>query len=219
MPSIKWLSPVLLSFFVGLAVTASPYAQSTKQARGDTDGDGIPDAAEKLLRTDSKLADTDGDGMNDKEDPKPLEVADPIAEGGKAGGPIIVSVRVEDNIDPKTRKDVPDHLEIAIRNPSSTDIQGLRVFFTVKEDKAGATESYFRNLTGFSIKAGSTRVLHFDSKGSPDFSAATERFRANENSVLYISPNAKAVMVKIAAEGYAPSTATVQKDPGTETPD
>jgi hypothetical protein len=39
--------------------------QSKASATVDTDGDGLPDSIESLLKTDAKNADTDGDGISD----------------------------------------------------------------------------------------------------------------------------------------------------------
>jgi|GEM_PF-1646937 len=41
-------------------------------ARSDSDSDGLSDAEERLLLTDSQVADTDGDGLLDGNDPSPL---------------------------------------------------------------------------------------------------------------------------------------------------
>jgi hypothetical protein len=205
-----------------LAFVAFGFALATfpiQAAPGDADGDGIPDPAEALLGTDPMTIDTDGDGMNDKDDQKPLELADPIPDSGKPGGPVIRSAKVEDNMDPKTRKDVADHLEIDVRNPGATEIKGLQVFFTIRDDKGPAMESYYRKLPGFSVKAGATRALHFDLKGATDPAAETDHFRSNENSMIYKTPNAKTVAIKIAPEGYAPSRLTIKKDEGMELPD
>jgi hypothetical protein len=205
----------LALFAFGVALTASP----VQAAPGDADGDGIPDPAEALLGTDSLTGDTDGDGLNDKDDQKPLEVADPIPDAGKSGGLVIRSAKVEDNMDPKTRRDVADHLEIELRNPGTNEIKGLQVFFSIKDDKGPTMESYYRNLPGFTIKAGGSRALHFDLKGATDWTAATDHFRSNENSMLYKTPNSKTVTIKVAADGYAPSHVTIKKDEGMEVPD
>lgn len=200
---------------LGAALTASPI----QAAPGDADGDGIPDPAEALLGTDPLTVDTDGDGVNDKDDQKPLEVADSIPDAGQSGGLVIRSAKVEDNMDPKTRRDVADHLEIELRNPGASEIKGLRVFFTIKDDKGPTMESYYRNLPAFTIKAGGSRALHFDLKGTTDWNAATDHFRSNENSMLYKTPNSKTVTVKVAADGYAPSRVTIKKDEGMEEAD
>ena len=57
-----------------------------------------------MLGTDPLVADTDGDGLKDKADPKPLEMANPIAQGGKPGGIAIKSGIVENNVTPGTSK-------------------------------------------------------------------------------------------------------------------
>jgi hypothetical protein len=210
MVAIKILSSIAL----GAALAAATSTVPLWAAAGDADDDGIPDAAETVLGTDPQMADTDGDGVNDKDDDKPLEIADPIPDSGKSGSPVIRSAKVEDNYDPRTKKDASDHLELEIRNPGTAEIQGLQVFYTIKDAKSGSTESYFRNLPAFQIKPGATRILHFEVKGTPDSTAATDRFRANPNSMLYKTPTAKTVTVKIAATGSAPNVKTVQKDEG-----
>ena len=180
----------------------------------DTDGDGIPDMAEVVLGTDPLLADTDGDGINDKADPKPLDAANPILQTGKPGGPILVAAKVEDNFDAATKKDIPDHLEISLKNPGAAAIQGLQIHYTIKDNTTGKAESYYRNLSGFKIAANQPATLHFDVTGSTNFAAPTDHFRINPNSLLYKSPNAKTITIQVAASGFAPNTLTIKKDAG-----
>lgn len=180
----------------------------------DTDHDGIPDSAEVLLGTDPINADTDGDGMNDLKDPKPLEAANPIAQQGKTGGPVIESAKVEDNFDPVSKKGVDDHLEIAIKNPGSTPLQGLQFYYTVKDSTTGKTESYYRNYENFKLPQGTLTVLHLEGTGNVNSAANGTRFRINPNSILYKSQNAKTLIIQIASKGYAPSTVSIKKDAG-----
>jgi hypothetical protein len=205
-------SAATLSLLMGL-LAASP-ASYAALATTDTDHDGIPDSAEMLLGTDPLNADTDGDGLNDLKDPKPLEAANPIAQQGKAGGPLLESAKVEDNFDPTTKKGVSDHLEIAVKNPGASPLQGLQLFYTVKDSTTGKIESYYRNFAGFKMSPGATSVLHLDDAGNPNASAAASRFRANPNAMLYKSQNAKTLTVQIASKGYAPSTMSIKKDAG-----
>ena len=180
----------------------------------DTDGDGIPDAAEILLGTDPLVADTDGDGLKDKADPKPLEMANPIAQGGKPGGIAIKSGIVENNVEPGTSKAADDHLELEVQNLTDADIKGVEFFLTLKDSVTGATENTYRKLAGFTIPKKGTSVLHFLPKGSLDFAAATDRFRANPNSALYKTPNEKMLNVEIAIPGFAPAKIDIKKDKG-----
>lgn len=210
MTSTKKFSNATLALILLIAASG----MSLRAAPTDTDGDGVPDSAEVLLHTDPLLADTDGDGMNDKLDPKPLDAANLIVQTGKTGGPMIESAKVEDNFDPKTKKDVSDHLEITLKNPGTTDVKGLHVFLTIKDDASGATERYYRNLTGYLSKARSSSMLHFDQNGTINWSATSEHFRTNINSVLYQTQTTKTIIVQVAASGYAPSTVTIHKDAG-----
>ncbi len=205
--------PPTLGLCLALAIVSSAFGAAPNLK--DTDGDGIPDVAEALLGTDPLMADTDGDGIDDKLDPQPLQAANTIAQGGKPGGPAIAAAKVEDNFDSVTKKDVADHLEITIMNPAGADLTGLKVYFTIRDDKTLRTESYMRNLTAFKLNAGTSTVLHFDVGGSLDANAPTDRFRANPNSMLYRTANAKTLTIQIASAGYAPSSITTKKDAGT----
>lgn len=180
----------------------------------DTDHDGIPDAAEVLLGTDPLNADTDGDGINDLKDPKPLDAANPITQQGKAGGPVVESAKVEDNFDPVSKKGVSDHLEIAVKNTGVTPMQGLLLYYTVKDSATGKTESYYRNYENFKLPQGATSVLHLDETGDANAAANATHFRANPNALLYKSQNAKTLTIQIASKGYAPSTVSIKKDAG-----
>ena len=201
-----------LSLAIGLSLgAASLYAAPLNT---DSDGDGIPDTAEILLGTDPSLADTDGDGINDKADTKPLDTINPIIQTGKPGGPSIVAAKVEDNFDPATKKDAADHLEINLKNPSATALQGLQIHYTIKDNTTGKSESYYRNLSAFKIPANQTSVLHFEEKGAINFASQADHFRINPNSLLYKSVNAKTLTIQVAAAGFAPSSLTIKKDRG-----
>jgi Bacterial TSP3 repeat len=202
-------SLIALTLGLGLATLALPAYAAT-----DTDGDGIPDKAEALLGTDPLVADTDGDGTSDKADDKPLEMANPIAQGGKPGGLKIVAGIVENNVDAATKKDADDHIELDLKNTSGDDISGVEVFIAMTDDMSGAVENSYRKLAAMKIGKGATGKLHFDIKGSPDFAAATDHFRANPNSALYKSPNPKTLVVQVSAPGFAPAEIVIKKDKG-----
>ena len=207
----KFKHPLALAF--GGALLAF-LAAGPAQAAVDTDGDGIPDAAEKLLGTDPLVADTDGDGVNDKDNKNPLEAANPIPQTGGPATLKIKSHKVEDNFDPKTKKDVDDHLEIEIENTGTVDKTGLKVFYSILDTGSNKKESYFRDLKGFAMKAGAVTVLHFEISGATDYASAATHFRINPNAALYTTVPEKMIELQIAAEGEAPVSVSFKKDKG-----
>lgn len=205
---MRLLRPLALTSVCLTLLWAGPSVAAT-----DADGDGIPDAAEPVLGSDPQSADTDGDGLNDFADPEPMAVADPIVAAGTGKGFEIVSAKAEDNYDPAARKDAPDHLELELRSLAPADLTGFELYYTITDSKTGAKESYYRKLDGLVLPKGGSLPLHVDVSG------ASGHFRANSNSALYRTPNAKLVTVKLAVAGFAPERTELNKDEGMEDAD
>jgi len=120
----------------------------------------------------------------------------------------IDSVLVENNEDADGNA-VDDHLEIALTNTSTAELNGFEVFYTLDDPTASVSESYYLALpASFTIPAGSSRVIHFDNTGAPD------HFAVNDFSLFTTSVNALDVTVDVGATDAAVQTATVQKDAG-----
>ena len=202
----KFIAPRALALL--LAVSAMAAAIPARAAIG------VPDAAQKILGTDPMLADTDGDGEGDIADKDPVFAPNPIPQQGAPATIRIVSAKVEDNFDPLTKKDVPDHLEIAVENVGKADQKGLSLYYTFAEVGGTVKEGTFRALKGLTLKAGATTTLHFEAGGLIDFSAASERFRINPNSALYRSKLAKLIDIQVALDGEAPAAISIKKDVG-----
>ena len=200
----------LAAVWLALAAPAG-FAQTAASKPG---ADLLPPGAAALLGTDPLLEDTVGDGISDKARKGGLTMANPLPRGGKPNGLAIVSGKAEDNFDPVTKKDVADHVEMEVKNLSPDDIKGVDVFITLKDDVTGATENYYRKLSGFAIAKGASRALHFDIGGSIDFAVASDHFRANPNGAFYKTPNAKTVTIEIAAAGYEPASIEIKKNKG-----
>jgi Bacterial TSP3 repeat len=179
----------------------------------DKDGDGIPDAAEAVLGTDPLQADTDGDGVNDLQDKQPINAENTIAQTGKPNGFSLTGI-VENNIDTATKKDAPDHLELEIKNLSGEALNSLVVYYAIKDEGTGKTESYLKPLTDLVIQKGETVSVNFDDAKTKG------HFRANPNSSYITSQNAKTFEVEVSAAGYAPVKIEIKKDKGgAEQPD
>jgi len=183
-------------------------------SNADSDGDGIPDTAEKVLGTDPLNPDTDGDGINDMQDNNPT-IAD--TQFQPSTGPVgfkITNLMVENNYDPVAKKDAPDHLEIEIQNTAGKDIPGLVAYYTITDSTTNQKESYILPLSGLVLKAGETKSIHFDQAEGPG------HFRANPNGLYYTSKNELRFSVTISVSGYEAQSAEVKKDAGgAETPD
>ena len=187
-----------------LLSTSLAHAQT---ATTDTDGDGVPDISEPLLHTDPMNPDTDGDGQNDLADNDPVNAADPTVLGGAAATYRIGEVLVENNVDPATHKDAPDHLEIQVLNDGAADLSGLTVFYTITDDDSGAKESYIYHPQ-VTVPAGGMARIHIDEGTAPG------RIRVNPNSLYFTSLAGKHITVSIQADGFAVVQGTVEKDPG-----
>ena len=177
-----------------------------KASGTDSDGDGIPDAAEKTLGTDPQNADTDGDGQNDLADQNPVYTDNPIKENSTTTGFTIKSILAENNVDAHGSP-APDHLELKLANNTQKDISNFDIYYTFTDAGGGPVEGYYRTLPGFTLKAGESKSLHLDNSGQPD------HYSWNPNSLFYHNPNKLKINVVLHAKGYAPQTASVTKDP------
>lgn len=140
--------------------------------------------------------------------------ANPISNSATAPGLKIEQVLVENNTDPATGRDAPDHLEIALRNESQEELTDFEVYYEISDLVTGAKEGYYRKLDGFTIPAGGTRVVHFDNTGEKD------HYADNEFSLYHLSLNPMQIDVMVSAAGVAPQIASVMKEAGgDENPD
>jgi hypothetical protein len=140
--------------------------------------------------------------------------SNPISNTSTEPGLKIEQVLVENNVNPATGKDAPDHLEIALRNESDKEMSGFEVYYQITDLTTNAKEGYHSKLEGFTIPAGGERVVHFDDTGEPD------HYPDNKFSLYHLSMNEMQVDVTVSATGFAPQTASVKKDAGgDENPD
>jgi len=190
------------------SVTASVPSQNPTNSNLDSDKDGIPDAAEKVLGTDPLNPDTDGDGINDMQDNNPTIADTQVPSSTGQVGFQITNIMVENNYDPVAKKDAPDHLEIELQNTGGKDISNLVAYYTVTDLTTNQKEAYIAPLNNLILKAGETISIHFDQ------TEGTGHFRANPNGLYSTSKNELNFSVTINADGYQAQTAGVKKDAG-----
>lgn len=200
----KHISTLALASILGLTLTHPGFSQTVT----DSDGDGVPDAAEVLLGTDPTVADTDGDTQNDLADSDPAFTASPIDMGGAVAPFAIKEALVENNYDYAAKKDATDHLELLVTNSGSTDLTGFSIYYAMTDADTGKVEGTFRRLDGFAVPAGGEARIHFDDGTVPG------HFRANPNSIYVTSQAAKSISVVLKADGFAPVTVDIAKDKG-----
>lgn len=178
------------------------------QSGSDTDGDDIPDNAEKVLGTDPRNPDTDGDGINDREDKNPVNVDVDVNPTTGANDFVIKEVLVENNYDPVAKKDAPDHLEVILENNGDADITGFQTYYSITDLNTEDKQSYLISLKDFVLKSGEEKSVHIDTTG------LAGHYRANPNSMYYNSMNEMMVKVTVNAQGHKSQTSEIKKDAG-----
>lgn len=177
---------------------------SQQSTTTDTDGDGIPDNAEKTLGTNPYTPDTDGDGINDKVDPQPVFTENLIKETSTTPLTVTIKdVKVEDNA-------TADHLEITLVNNGQIILNNFDIYYTVADNVANQQEAYYELLNGLTLNPGETKTIHFDNNISEP-----GHYFGNMNGLYGTSQNALTFDIQLHANGYAPLHFTVDKSKGT----
>ena len=143
--------------------------------------------------------------------PKPVVpvAKNPIINSSKVSGISIASAKVQDNIDPVTKKAITDRLLIAVVNKGTKAATGFEIYYTMTDSVTKASENYSLSLTGFTVKAGKTGYLNFDGK------TGVGHFPENKFSIYRSSTNEVKFKIQISAKGYKIANSTAVKDKGT----
>jgi hypothetical protein len=207
--SIRMLVVVVTVIFA-LIVMMGGYQISAAAGEKDNDGDGIPDIAEQILGTNPYNPDTDGDGIGDLQDKDPAFADNPIHNNAAQEGFKITEAIVENNVNPVTKKDAPDHLEVTLQNIANKDLSGFECYYTITDLETKKKEGYYVKLSNFGLKSGETKTIHFDNQNEPN------HFTENPNSIYRTNGNAKIFDLILSVSGYKVVTVQINKDAGSD---
>ena len=135
--------------------------------------------------------------------------SDPIVNTSTTPGLEITGIMVENNVDPATKKDLSDRLQMTLVNTSSATLSDLEAFYTMTDSTTNKSESYYQKLTGLTIDPGASQTIYFDTETGPG------HYPENVYSLYRTSPNEVVIDAKVSASGFAPATSQVAKAVGT----
>ena len=201
---------LIVTVTITFILIVSGYQTSVFAREKDSDGDGIPDIAEKILGTNLYNPDTDGDGIGDLQDKDPAFAENPIQNDATQKGFKITEALVENNVNLVTKKAADDHLEVTLKNIAGKDLSGFECYYTITDLETKKKEGYIVKLSNFILKGGETKTIHFDNKNEPN------HFGENVNSMYRTNGNAKIFDLTLSVPGYKVETVQINKDPGSD---
>jgi len=133
----------------------------------------------------------------------------PIKNSSQAPGLVIASSLVENNFDPQTKKNIPDCLQIELKNNGSQAMSNLEIFYKMTDAATGASESYYQKLNGLTLNAGESRTIFFDN------GTEAGHYPENKYSIYRTSKNEVDFSIEVSAAGFKPATTEAKKAAGT----
>jgi hypothetical protein len=133
----------------------------------------------------------------------------PIVNAATKDGLQITSAVVENNVDPVTKKDLSDRLQIAVKNTSTDTLSDLEIFYQMTDTTTKKTEGYYQKLTGFSLAPGAEGTVYFDTE------TGAGHYPENTYSLYRTSPNEVVISIEVSAAGYKPAMGEAVKAVGT----
>lgn len=135
--------------------------------------------------------------------------SNPIVNDSTKPGLKITSAAVENNVDPATKQDIADRLQIALTNSSTTPMSDIEVYYEMTDTTTGAKEGYYQKLTGFTLAPGETGTVFFDNETGPG------HYPENTYSLYRTSKNEVVFAIEASQAGFAPAMGKATKGPGT----
>lgn len=133
--------------------------------------------------------------------------SNPIVNASTAVG-LTVTAAAEDNVDPATNAAIDDRLQVTVRNETTAELSSFEIFYVMTDVTTGASESYYQDLTGFSLAAGAEDTLSFDGESGPG------HFPENAFSIYRSSKNQVDFTIEVSAAGVQVAEATATRGSG-----
>lgn len=135
--------------------------------------------------------------------------SNPIVNDATAEG-LKITAAVENNVDPVTKKNLSDRLQIEIENTSEVVLRDLEIFYEMTDSTTKQTEGYYQQLTGFQIPPGEHGTVYFDGE------SGYGHYPENAFSLYRTSKNEVVFSIQVSAPGYKLATTEAAKAPGGE---
>jgi len=134
--------------------------------------------------------------------------SNPIVNASTAPGLTIVKAAAEDVVDPASKADITDRLQVTVRNDTTTELISFEIYYVMVDVTTGQSEAYYQALTGFTVAAGATGTLSFDGETGPG------HFPENTFSIYRSSKNQVDFTIEVSAAGVQVANATATKGSG-----
>lgn len=134
--------------------------------------------------------------------------SNPIVNTSTTPGLTIVSAAAEDNVDPMTKAAIDDRLQVTVKNDTTSELSTFEIYYVMTDVTTGQSEAYYQALAGFTLPAGATSTLSFDSESGPG------HFPDNTFSIYRTSKNQVDFTIEVSAGGVQVANATATKGSG-----
>ena len=164
-------------------------------------------SSKQKVNTTNQVVNTTQNVSNDPQDIVPGLYTNLIKNTSAVSGLTIESGLVENNVD-ENGKSADDHLELVLKNSSTKDMTNFEAYYTITDLTTLKKEGYYKKLTGFTLKAGEVKTIHFDN------GTGENHFGLNKNGMYFTGQNKMQFDVEISTPEFKIATIQIAKDAG-----
>ena len=167
----------------------------------------ISSSSKQKVNNTNQVTSTIQNVSSDPQDIVPGLYTNLIKNTSTISGLSIESGLVENNVD-KDGKTADDHLELILKNSSAKDMNNFEAYYTIADLTTLKKEGYYKKLTGFTLKSGETKTIHFDNV------VGENHFGLNKNGMYFTGQNKMQFDVQISTPEFKIATIQIAKDAG-----